>query len=102
MCIKCQLTSREAVAIAVAVHEAKKHKIPSWKNIVFFGKHTLWHYHEKSDDRLCPECRFYATKPAYFGDAIRAFFPYLMIMDENTIRVNVHPNCRCILKRFED
>ena len=103
MCIKCQLTSREAVAIAVAVHEARKRKIPDWKNITFFGKHDAWRYVEKDDDRLCPICRKHATKPIWFGDALRYFFPYLEIMDENTIRVRAHmprdDNCRCILKR---
>ena len=101
MCTASQLEI-EAVLATVIVHEAKKRKIPDWKNIIFFGKHTMWRYVEKSDDRLCPECRFYATKPIYFGDALRAFFPYLEIMDEDTIRVNVHPNCRCILKRMVD
>jgi len=36
----------------------------------------------------------------YRGNRIRGFFPDLEILDENTIKVNEHPNCRCILVRI--
>ena len=85
--------------IAVDIHKGKIP--PNLRHLTFFGKHDLWRYVEKSDERLCPLCEFYATKLIFFGDALRYFFPYLEIMDEDTIRVNTHPNCRCVLKRVE-
>lgn len=35
----------------------------------------------------------------YRGNRIRGFFPYLEILDEDTIKVHEHPNCRCVLVR---
>ena len=89
---------------AVVALDALKRKLPDWKYITFYGKHDLWRYVEKDDERLCPICRELATKVIWFGDALRYFFPYHQIMDENTIRVRAHmprdDNCRCILERY--
>lgn len=61
----------------------------------------MWHYVEISDSKLCPVCRANARMEGgyYTGNRIRGFFPYLEILDVNTVKVNEHPNCRCVLVR---
>lgn len=70
--------------------------------LTFFSKYDEWLYIEISDSRLCPVCRANAEMEngVYRGNRLRAFFPYLEILDENTIKVNQHPNCRCVLVRL--
>ena len=67
----------------------------------FFSRYDVWHYVEISDNKLCKTCRANAVMEGgyYTGNRIRGFFPYLEIHDENTIEVNEHPNCRCVLAR---
>jgi len=94
---------KEVVAAVIAVREAKQRIFIG--GATFFSKHDIWKYIEISDDRLCPVCRGYAQAGIgdeigeYRGNRIRGFFPYLEILDVNTIAVNVHPNCRCVLVR---
>lgn len=71
--------------------------------LTFFSEYDEWLYVEISDDRLCKTCDINANKMeggVYTGNHLRAYFPYLEILDENTIKVNEHPNCRCILVRL--
>ena len=67
----------------------------------FFSRLDIWLYREISDNKLCHVCRANAELEGglYEGNHIRAFFPYLEILDEDTIAVNEHPNCRCVLVR---
>jgi len=71
----------------------------------FFGANDIWKYIEIGDDKLCPVCRANAHAGIgdeigeYRGNRIRGFFPYLEILDVNTIKVNAHPNCRCVMVR---
>ena len=61
-----------------------------------------WDYIEISDNRLCPICNANAKMEGegrYDGRHLRAYFPYLEILDEDTIKVNEHPRCRCVLVR---
>lgn len=97
----------QAVKAVIAVQtkmaaDARRGKIPPYlRHLTFFGKHDMWKYHEVSDNRQCNDCSRYAKKPVYFGDALRAFFPHLEIIDENRINLNVHEHCRCWLSRFK-
>ena len=70
-----------------------------FQGITFFGHWDVWLYHAVLDDRTCDLCRHYAEREPILGNYIRAAFPYLEIIDENTINVNIHPNCRCWLER---
>ena len=68
----------------------------------FFSVLDEWLYIEISDSKLCETCRANAgmENSVYQGNRLRPFFPHLEILDENTIMVNEHPNCRCVLVRI--
>lgn len=68
----------------------------------FYSRLDEWLYIEISDTRLCETCRANAILEGgvYEGNRLRSFFPYHEILDENTIKVNEHPNCRCVLVRI--
>ena len=92
------LLTREVVAAVIAVREAKPRIFIG--GATFFSHNDEYVYIEIGDDKLCSDCRFNLTRgPKYYGDEIRLIFPYLDIHDVNTIAVNEHPNCRCILAR---
>lgn len=69
----------------------------------FFGEFDLWLYQtiEPDDNRICFNCRV-LDKITWTGLELRLAFPYLEIIDTNTILVYVHPNCRCTLTRITD
>jgi len=83
----------------VAYTKAKKRIPEELEGLSFFGHWDVWLYHAVMDDRTCELCQHYAEREPISGDHLRTAFPYLEIMDENTILVNVHPNCRCWLER---
>jgi hypothetical protein len=70
--------------------------------LTFFSELDEWLYIEISDTRLCRTCEANAAMEngVYRGNSLRTFFPFLEIQDENTIKVNEHPNCRCVLVRI--
>jgi len=84
-----------------AVQEAKARIFVSTPK-TFFSVNDIWQYVEISDDKLCANCVFNAAwnDGIYSGDELRRKFPYLEILDEDTIRVEEHPNCRCVLTRM--
>lgn len=65
----------------------------------FFGEYDVWRYVPVFDGKLCKKCAYWATNLYFRGKYLRGLFKYLKIVDVNTINVNVHPNCRCILVR---
>jgi hypothetical protein len=74
----------------------------------FFGKNDHWDYVEDWGYTWttgyvgpCEVCKGHGRNHGgkYTGTHLRATFPYLEILDENTIQVNAHPNCRCALIR---
>lgn len=67
----------------------------------FFGRYDLWRYEGKYDLKICGKCLDFALNPYYIGTELRRKdrFPYLVIIDANTIEVRVHPHCRCRLHR---
>ena len=93
----------EIIDVVRSVREAQRRVYIG--GATFFGKQDIWLYVEVSDQKLCPVCRGFAQAGVgdnvgeYRGNRIRGFFPYLEILDVNTIKVNVHPNCRCVLVR---
>lgn len=88
------ITLTETVRV---VHEAKRRIFID--GVTYFSAHDEWMYIEIRDQKLCPVCDFNSHKKTFFGNELRYLFPYLLIVDANTIEVNEHPNCRCILVR---
>jgi len=91
----------DIVRAVTVVQEAIKRK-PLGLDISFFSQYDLWIYHAVLDDRLCLTCLDNEKTPRIFGNELRAKFPYLEIIDENTINAKVHPNCRCLLTRITE
>ena len=92
---------KSVIKVVKAVREAKKRIPARFSHLTFFSHEDWWIYHAVLDDRTCPICRDYASGDMLNGSFVRAAFPYLQIVDENTIRVNLHPNCRCWLERVK-
>lgn len=87
-------------AVQQVVEGAQKRRLfPTRYGVTFFSKHDVWLYHAVMDTKVCLTCRYYEEIGQFLGNHIRLIFPYLEIIDENTIEVNVHPNCRCYLAR---
>ena len=97
----------EAVAIAVAVHEARQEgalrRVPKpleLPGLTYFSVHDIWLYQARADNITCDLCRRHQEHGEYHGNHLRSIFPYLEIMDDSTIVARVHPNCRCYLVRL--
>lgn len=93
----------EAVeAVETTVTWDAKKRIPEkyYGVVTFFSDYDLWRWEAIMDDRICPTCSFY-ERVHYFviGSKVRLLFPYLEILDENTIKPNAHQHCRCLLHR---
>lgn len=86
----------------VQVVKAVQRKPSEYRTVTFFGEYDLWRFVPKFDDKLCPTCLGHAANEYFRGKYIRGLFPYLKIVDANTIDVEVHPNCRCFLIRVTD
>jgi hypothetical protein len=90
----------EAVQAVIAVEGAQRRKAPGFEPITFFGRNDWWVYHAEVDPKLCDKCAANLKHYLFNGAHLREKFPYLVIVDENTIIANVHPNCRCYLTRL--
>ena len=103
----CQ-AEQEVATISAAVveylhHEGAMKRIPDdLTGIPFFGKSDAWAYVAVLDDVLCDECENFQEIGIFNGNALRSVFPYMLILNEDTIQVSVHPNCRCFLFRLEE
>lgn len=87
----------QAIEAIQALQEAKRRIFID--NVTFFSAHDEWMYIEIRDQKLCPACDFNSNKKTFYGNELRYLFPYLLIVDANTIEVNEHPRCRCVLVR---
>jgi len=67
--------------------------------ITFFSENDVWLYQAVMDTKVCPVCTVAEKIEQFRGNNLRINFPYLEILDVNTIQANVHPNCRCLLVR---
>ncbi len=75
-------------------------RIPFWlQGTTFFSEWDFWTFNSIVDDRTCFSCNV-LDKIMFTGLELRLAFPYLEIIDENTILAHVHPNCRCLLTRI--
>ena len=81
-------------------------RIPEDATQSFFGAYDVWRYEGVADERLCEQCLEHLLQFYFLGNELRARFPYLTILDANTIGGSepngdglVHPRCRCRLHR---
>jgi hypothetical protein len=95
--MRSELSPTTLVNVVAAIEEAKRRIFID--GVTFFSKNDIWLYIEIGDQKLCNRCRFNAQHQPFTGDYLRALFPYLEILDANTIAVNEHPNCRCVMVR---
>jgi len=86
----------KAVRIVEAVRRIEQ---PQRAGVTYFSVHNVWLFQAVMDTKVCTLCRHYETANEWNGNALRSEFPYLEIVDEGTVKANVHPNCRCYLVR---
>ena len=98
---------QQAIEAVLAVHEARKHINIDTKK-TFFSMFDVWTYiAEGPIDTNCPKCMELDAQD-FQGSYLRAMFPDLVILDEDTIYPNVHmtlwgkPTCKCILRRTNE
>jgi hypothetical protein len=85
---------------AVQIVSASLQRKPElYRTQSFYGKLDFWRYVPEFDKKLCDRCRGYWETYFFRGTELRSTFPYHKIKDEDTIDVEVHPNCRCFLYR---
>jgi hypothetical protein len=65
-------------------------------------EYMLWRYEAVGDDRTCPECAGYDGEVFEVDDVgeLLDMFPYGSLRGATVYHPNVHPNCRCVLKRI--
>lgn len=112
MSCSCPHHIQEAVRAVHALREAKKRiDFPQRPKTTYFSGQDIWLYDARADFKVCPICLGYADQASsmggFNGNYIRGLFPYLVILDENSIGGPgsggdglAHPNCRCRLIRF--
>ena len=87
------------VNVVRVVREAKKRKPSTYKTQSFFGAYDFWQFVPEFDDRRCPDCTALWDIQYFKGTDLRTTFQYMVIQDDDTIRAEVHPHCRCYLFR---
>jgi len=96
--------ARAVWAVQQVLEGAKKRRLfPTRYGVTFFSVHDVWLYIAIMDAKVCPICRAHERTGEFHGDHLRAEFPYLEIIDENTIKAHAHmprdDNCRCYFAR---
>lgn len=92
----------QIVSVVLAVEEAEKRVPAKLRSYTFFGDDDMWLYFAVVDDVTCEPCMQYEVGKTFIGAELLALFPYLDILDADWINVNIHPNCRCHLRRISD
>ena len=67
-------------------------------DVTFFTKQDQWQYIAVMDDRTCGPCLTLELL-TFVGNDLVHLFPYLDVVDTDTILAYIHPNCRCYLRR---
>ena len=93
---------------AVDLAEASSRIPKALKGKSFFSMFDVWTYiAEGPIEENCPKCMELDTQD-FQGSYLRAMFPDLVILDEDTIYPNVHmtlwgkDTCKCILRRTNE
>lgn len=88
----------EVVEAVKATQRIPHEEMPS--GVTFFSRLDEWQYVGMTDGVICEACRGYEESGTFTGTMLRSLFPFLEILDIDTIAVNAHPNCRCYLERI--
>lgn len=78
--------------------EAKQRIPKQFAGNSFFSRFDLYQYIAITDDRTCKTCMIY-DRMITPGNYLRAYFPFMDIINDDQILPRVHPNCRCTLLR---
>jgi hypothetical protein len=87
-----------SIVDVVEVFEAFKRIPNQFRGFTFLGSNDRWLYIKSGNPKLCENCLGYDVE-VFYGDSLRSEFPYLRIIDKNTINPNVHAHCECLLIR---
>jgi len=82
----------------VAVHEALK-RIPPGMKGPFFTYNVRWFF--VAVPGHCDLCAPY-NGSIILGSELRTMFPWMQILDNDTIALRLHPNCRCSAHRISE
>jgi hypothetical protein len=93
-----ELLNLAEIIDAVEYAEAISRKPDIYGNVTFFGANDEWLYTAYNTANTCDICDG-MNGDTYYGYELRQLFPYLVIVDENTIYAKVHPRCACVLSR---
>lgn len=92
---------QQLVQLTQLVQKANK-RINVATNLTFYSRNDLWYYFTvNASDEPCDECSQHDNK-LFLGISLRSMFPWHTINDENIVKPNVHPNCRCFMVRALD
>ena len=94
-----------------AIKAIKRIEFETRPGVTFFSGNDIWLYQINEIPTTCEDCKSYEDMASAMGglngNFIRSLFPYLMILDEDTIGGQgeggdglAHPNCGCRLIRF--
>ena len=89
----------QTVESAVAVDAVPRIPHPQRRAVTYYSVFDHWLFDATLDSRVCELCRACEEIGTFRGDQLRTWFPSHEIVDENTIRANMHPHCRCYLLR---
>ena len=68
--------------------------------VTFFTSYDYWALHlVNAKTGPCGKCQYYSGVGVLTGDLLQGMFPYLKVVDDNTIKCDIHPNCKCYLTR---
>ena len=68
--------------------------------VTFFTSYDYWRFNLISTvTKPCGKCQYYTGVGVLTGDLLQGMFPYLKVVDDDEIKCNIHPNCRCFLSR---
>jgi len=92
---------------AVELFRAKQRIPEHLRKYSFFGDGDFWDFTGPEDTKTCNICYNLRLTMPFVGSRIRGYFPYLVILDANTIGGPgpngdglEHPNCRHRLRRY--
>ena len=68
--------------------------------VSFFSEFDIWDYGTLGYN-TCEDCNGFSMA-VYGGHELELIFPNLIILDENMIKPNIHPNCGCVMTRLTE